>query len=105
MIPALIITLLLQIATRPENGTVSGILKDPTGKLAAGVRVAVVSQPESIAGQANTAMVRIAETDSEGRYKLDDVPQGRYYIAAGRVDQPTYYPGSKEMARAEVVSV
>ena len=50
-------------------------------------------------------MTRIAETDAQGRYLLDGIPQGRYYIAAGRVDQPTYYPGVREMGPATIVSV
>ena len=32
------------------------------------------------------ATVSLAETDSTGRYQLENVPPGRYYITAGRLD-------------------
>jgi hypothetical protein len=70
------------------------------------VRVAAVNQPESLTDKATTgAMIRITETDEQGRYLLEGIPRGRYYIAAGRVDQPTYYPGVREMGSAMLVSV
>jgi hypothetical protein len=100
------ILLLLMTMVVQQGGTVTGVLKDATGKPAVGVRVAAVIQSDPTAKSAGPeAMARIVETDAEGRYLLDDVPQGRYFISAGRVDQPTYYTGAKEMARATVVSV
>jgi hypothetical protein len=108
MILALLVSmLLLQVPTLPsQSGVVTGSVKGPDGKAAVGVRVAAVNQPESLTDAATPgAMIRIAETDAEGRYLLDTIPQGRYYIAAGRVDQPTYYPGVREMGRATIVSV
>ena len=108
MILSLLVSmLLLQVPIGPsQSGVVTGSLKDPDGKAAVGVRVAAVNQPESLADTATTGtMTRIAETDAQGRYLLDGIPQGRYYIAAGRVDQPTYYPGVREMGRATIVSV
>src|SRR4030095_5702308 len=35
----------------------------------------------------------LTETDSNGRYRLENIPPGRYYIQAGLVDNPNYYPG------------
>jgi Spy/CpxP family protein refolding chaperone len=51
------------------------------------------------------AMVSLTQTDSTGRYRLDAIPAGRYYIAAGRVDLPTYYPGTLEVGRGTAVSI
>jgi hypothetical protein len=50
-------------------------------------------------------MSGLAETDEQGRYSIQGIPQGRYYIAAGRVDFPTYYPGTQEMKAAVILSV
>jgi len=115
MLPALLISTLLlaQIPLRPaEGGTITGVIKDSAGKPVAGVRVAAVTLPDAIkegnaaaATATPAAMSSIAETDAQGRYTLESIPQGRYYIAAGRVDQPTYYPGTRDMPGATIVSV
>lgn len=115
MLSTLLISALLfaQIPLRPaEGGTVTGVLKDSAGKPIAGVRVAAVTLPDAIkegnaaaATATPAAMSSIAETDAQGRYTLESIPQGRYYIAAGRVDQPTYYPGTRDMPGATIVSV
>jgi TonB family protein len=39
------------------------------------------------------------------RYRLENVQAGRYYITAGFLDLPTYYPGVSAMSGATVVSV
>jgi hypothetical protein len=43
-------------------------------------------------------------TDASGRYRLE-VTAGRYYIASGSVDRPTYYPGTTNVATARVFSL
>jgi hypothetical protein len=50
-------------------------------------------------------LAALSQTDESGRYRLEDVPAGRYYIVAGRVDAPTYYPGVPGMARATALAV
>jgi hypothetical protein len=47
----------------------------------------------------------ITETDGAGRFRLENVPPGRYYIMAGFVDYPTYYPGVIAAANATVVEI
>lgn len=89
-----------------QGGTVTGMLRDAAGKPVSGVRVAAVAVPQSRAdAQTSTAMGAIAETDANGQYRLENVPPGRYYIAAGRLDLPTYYPGTQEMSKGTVVGV
>jgi hypothetical protein len=89
-----------------QSGTVSGVLKDSAGRPAPGVRVGAIAVPESDAEISSaTAMVSLAATDEAGRYRLENVPPGRYYIAAGRLDFPTYFPGTTALARGTVISI
>src|SRR5687768_13312654 len=89
-----------------QTGTIIGVLRDSSGKPASGVRVGAIAVPESSLDVASaSAMVSLAETDATGAYRLESIPPGRYYIAAGRVDFPTYYPGTQALARATVVSI
>jgi hypothetical protein len=82
--------------------TVTGVLKGNDGKPVAGIRVAAVPRPDSVSEvSASGAMSAIAETDSEGRYVLESISPGRYYIAAGRLDKRTYFPGTSDIAAAK----
>jgi hypothetical protein len=103
----LLTLLLLQgIPTAPaQTGIVTGVLKGADGKPLAGIRIAAVPplDPNGL-GEA-AAMSALAQTDDQGRFILEGLPQGRYYIAAGRVDLPTYFPGTQEMTGATIISV
>jgi hypothetical protein len=107
MLKFLVLALLTQIPNLPAlNGTVTGVLRNASGKPAAGVRVSAVVPPSSATDEFRaTAMASLAETDAEGRYRLEAVPPGRYYISAGRVDFPTYYPGTSVLAEGSLVLV
>jgi hypothetical protein len=90
-----------------QAGSIAGVLKDSAGKPAAGIRVAAVARPDSLeefAGGA-AAMSSIDETDEQGRFTLENVPPGRYFIAAGVLNFPTYYPGTQAMAEGKTVLV
>ena len=50
-------------------------------------------------------MVSLVATDEAGRYRLENIPPGRYYVTAGRVDFPTYFPGALDMSNGTIVSV
>jgi Spy/CpxP family protein refolding chaperone len=50
-------------------------------------------------------MASLTTTDNLGRYRLEGVPPGRYYVAAGRVDLPTFYPGTLDMNLGTAVSI
>src|SRR6185436_1279393 len=70
-----------------QTGTITGVIRTPAGTPAPGIRVTAMRTDmveDSVRGMAS-----LAQTDSEGRYRLENVPPGRYYIAAGRVDLPT----------------
>lgn len=89
-----------------QGGTITGVLKDAEGRPAVGARVAALARPESqLEAAASADLSSIAATDEQGRYKLEDIPPGQYYIIAGRVDVPTYYPGTPQMSSGTVVKV
>src|SRR5215471_19690446 len=81
-----------------QSGSISGTLKNAAGMPAAHVRVAAMVRPDS-AQDSNSvsSFASLTETDDLGRYRLENVPPGHYYIVAGRVDLPTFFPGKVEM--------
>lgn len=93
----------------PQNsatGSVSGTIRLPAGGPAAGVRVAAMAVP-GVAVRPNEAsvFVSITQTDPDGRYRLADIPPGRYYITTGLVAAPTYYPGTAIVESATVMTI
>jgi TonB family protein len=65
-----------------------------------------MAEPEAgVPANSGTALVSIGMTDNQGRYRLENILPGRYYITAGFVDSPTYYPGVAAMSGATVVNV
>jgi hypothetical protein len=89
-----------------QTGTVTGTLKTDNGTPAVGVRVGAMVRPESPTELSSaSALSSIAETDAAGHFRLENVPQGRYYITAGRVDFPTFYPGTQDITAGRIVLV
>jgi TonB family protein len=93
-------------AAQVPTGTVSGEVRTREGQPAVGVRVSAMAVPEAgVPANSGTALVSLGTTDNQGRYRLENVLPGRYYITAGFVDAPTYYPGVAVMSGATVVNV
>jgi len=89
-----------------QNGTIAGVLRDSSGAPAVGIRVSAMARPDEVKDLlAASSFGALAETDSAGRFRLENVPPGRYYIVAGRVDAPTYYPGTVQLADGKVVLI
>src|SRR5262249_51958170 len=107
MLAPLLLSLMLQGIVLPsDGGAVTGVLRTQTGAPAVGVRVGALVQPDNPNDAASArAMAGIAQTGNAGRFRLENIPPGRYYIAAGRLDQPSYYPGVLDMAHATVVLI
>jgi hypothetical protein len=107
MFAFLFLLLLAQISNpQAQDGSVTGILRTTTGRPASGIRVTAMVPPQSPSDVLNSiAMASVTETDADGRYRLERIPPGRYYITAGRVDFPTYYPGAVELSGGHLVLV
>jgi hypothetical protein len=89
-----------------QGGTVTGVLRTATGAPAVSVRVSALSRPEELTDLAQaTSLAGIALTDAAGRFRLENIPPGRYYVVAGNVDVPTYYPGVVAAKDATVIQV
>src|SRR5262249_459899 len=104
MMGILISLLLVQISS-PAAGIVSAAVLSSAGVPSVAVRVyAIPAGDPNVAAIVGTVFESLAQTDASGRYRLE-VPAGRYYIAAGSVDSPTYYPNDTSVASAKVITV
>jgi hypothetical protein len=95
-----VLLLLASVATQQvRTGVVSGTVQALDGAAAAGVRVAVVAA----ADQSGIETSVIA--DENGRYRIEGIPPGRYWIIAGALLSPTYYPGKATPEEALLVTI
>ena len=88
-----------QLAT-PAPAVVAGRLLSTEGTPVAGVRVIALetAYPRlNIVGQ--------AETDNDGRYRLENLPAGEYFIVADPFKIPSYYPGTGNRDESSPVSL
>jgi TonB family protein len=100
------LSLALLLLSFIQAGTISGRLLQADGKPAVGVRVAAVEATADAAQrQDRLSMMSVTQTDSSGRYKLENVPPGKYYIQAGAIGASSYLPGTGDIAKATVVAV
>ena len=96
----------LGVAQVAPGGLVSGTIKLPSGAPAAGIRVwAMTVQAVNTPANEASVFVSITQTDGSGRYRLENIPPGRYYVAAGAVLAPDYYPGTPNLDTATVVTL
>jgi hypothetical protein len=97
----LLLTLLIFMQSPVSTGIagIRGRVLSAMGNPAANIRIAL--SPVGDGG----VMIGITQTDSAGRYRIESVPPGRYYIIAGLVDSPTYLPGVPTRNTATAVSL
>ena len=86
---------------QPGTGIVSGSLKTTDGRAASGVRVGAVDADDPT----SSSLLSVTETDSNGKYRLTNIPAGRYYIVAGRLNDLHYYPSGGDRAKAAEIMV
>src|SRR5262245_56189784 len=85
----------------PGTGIVTGSIQMEGGGSAAGIRVVVIPLDDTTGAN----LTSLAETDSSGKFRLVDIPQGRYFVIAGRLSSPTFFPGNAERTRATPIVV
>lgn len=89
-----------------SGGSITGTIQAQGGGAAANVRVVAMAVPNTARRAAESAVFEsIAQTDSGGRYRLDNISPGRYYIAAGPVTLQTFHPGTLTLSSASIVMV
>lgn len=98
--------LLIPIPAQLQTGTVTGQLSSKDGTVVSGIRVSamVVAEPGAPTASAAT-LASSALADNASRFRIENVPPGRYYVTAGLIQQPTYYPGVASVAGATAISV
>jgi hypothetical protein len=104
---AIMLTLMLSLQGNPvlpQGGRVTGVLRTAEGAPASKVRVSATMSPRS-SSESTAELVSLGETGEDGRFVLENIPPGRYYIVAGRVDLPTVYPGTQEIAKGTTITV
>jgi Carboxypeptidase regulatory-like domain len=108
-------------------GTVTGVVRDPSGEAIAGLQVQLLRQVYGASGQRSFVTAGSGRTDDRGEYRLFWVTPGRYYlvvhppafaravailgtpespneIAENRFP-PTYYPGTIDVSQASAIDV
>jgi hypothetical protein len=95
--------MLLQALAQGSGSSITGKILNGSGSPAASVRVSVMPADAQAANL--SVLSAFALTDSSGRYRIDNVEPGSYYVIAGLVAQPTYYPGVAAQAGARTVTV
>ena len=105
-------------ASRPGSVVITGLLKTIDGAPAADVRVsALVAPPQAVRPEEGIRAqdgiqyyeapppVRTVLTDKEGRYRITNLPPGRYIVAAGLPGQDTFYPDAVDAHGAKVLTL
>jgi len=88
-------------ALQPGTGIVTGTLKTTDGRPAPGVRVGAVDVDDP----SGSSLLSVTETDSAGKYRLTNIPAGRYYIVAGKLAALRYYPNGADRTTATEIHV
>jgi Carboxypeptidase regulatory-like domain len=108
-------------------GTVTGVVKDPSGELIAGLEIRLLQHVYGAYGQRTFVAAGSDRTDDRGEYRVFWVTPGRYYLVAlpsasaravatfgvpaGANEvlenrfPPTYYPGTIDLSQASLIDV
>src|SRR6186713_2710577 len=87
------------------SGTVTGRIMSAPGVPAVGVRVTAKAVTDAAAPASADVFVSIVQTDAAGRYRLENIPAGKYFITAGLVTSPTYYPGTTVLSDGTAIDI
>ncbi len=82
-------------------GVVSGQVTSPSGSPVPDVLVTARTIPAPGQPMSASTILNSSKTDAIGRYRMENLPAGRYFILAGT----TYFPGAPTKDRATVVVI
>jgi len=104
--------MLLQGAPAGGGAIASGQVRLADGSPVAAIRVSAVPAPPPNIKPSDgqnyyevQAPVRVVLTDNDGRYRLPNLPGGRFFIIAGMIGQATFYRSTANIDSAAVVTV
>jgi hypothetical protein len=98
--------LLILLLAQTQGGVISGRIVSIDGSPAVQRRVvaqAVLERADVALGA--SMLAGLTQTDNDGRFRLENIPPGRYYIVLDPLDVPSYYPGVSKPERATIVTV
>ena len=100
----LIVILLAPLTSfaQAPTGTIAGQIRGPDGKTIQGIRIGAATVDEDAA---SASLASVARSDEDGRFRLEGIPPGQYWIVAGALASPTYYPGTDQKASAKTIMV
>jgi ribosomal 50S subunit-recycling heat shock protein len=104
---ALIVLLFLQLpaSSSVQAGVLTGQIQSPDGRSVGGIQVYAVQEGSGVSTKEDGLIAGVAQTDKAGRFQMKDLPAGAYYIAAGPLEAPTYYPGVTKLTAARPLKV
>jgi TonB family protein len=88
------------LAIQEDAGTLTGRVATKDGKPAAGVTIRLFAASGGFGVRATGR-----PADADGRFRLENVPPGQYYVAANANDLVTYHPGVNDLALATTVEI
>jgi hypothetical protein len=94
--------LVLPQLAQAQTGTITGLLLNDRGTPAVGIRVAAIPAPRE-GEPVVTTLIGLTQTDTNGRFTLELADPGPYYIMAGELAAPSYYPGVSALSSAKSI--
>jgi hypothetical protein len=97
-----------QVLSPGSTGVLSGMVRASDGSVASGITV--VAMPVSVLSGSIAQIFSlgsrrtVVETDSQGRYRIENVSPDTYVILAGYSDFPIYYPGTSDSLQAKSIT-
>ncbi len=95
VLPLLLAALLTSFAAQAQTAKVLGSVKDEQGKALASASVSLLKAKDS-------ALVKTAVTDKEGKYEFENIKQGKYLVSISSVGYNKNFSSSIDVAGKDV---